>query len=80
MGTHTLLVGVPMGFTTLERKLATFTNVQDTHTLQPRISTSMRFITQTVNRLTRSFVHVLIVNIICDRKKGSKKKENKFFQ
>ena len=71
-----------MGLTTLEINLALFSNVQDTHNLQLRISTLVsgkNTITKTANRLTGTFIYVVIVNIIYNIKKG-KKKENKFFR
>lgn len=55
MGTHTLLVGVQTGLTILERNLAIFSNVQDAHTLQPRISTSTGFITETCTQAYKKF-------------------------
>lgn len=72
-----LQVGVQMGLTTLEINLALFSNVQDTHALQLRISTLVsgkNTITKTANRLTGTFIYVVIVNIIYNIKKEKKKK------
>lgn len=55
MGTRTLLVRVQMGLATLERNWEIFSNIPDAHTLQSRISTSMRFIAEICTQVHRKF-------------------------
>lgn len=77
MGTCTLLVGVQMGLATLKRNWEIFSNIPDAHTLQHRISTSMRFITEICTQAHRKFCSWVIrtLFVIAAIKAGSGEKQ-----